>query len=206
MQREEWGLAGFAGVPVLRNDMVTSEKRETYRHGNVRSEAIDAGFSLVRAQGLGALSVRQIASALGVAHRSLYNHFADREALLDAIAERGFKELGRRLQKCRTRADYVRVELDFALKEPHLYDLLQSRPHSTMKDKPSLRAAAHLCVGEAMRLFSREGRGADENRRAVMKVLMLMHGSISMYRGGILDLPNDAAFVAEMQKIIKTEG
>jgi AcrR family transcriptional regulator len=186
--------------------MGSQAKRDTYRHGNVRSEAIEVGLSLVRAQGHGALSVRQIASALGVAHRSLYNHFADREALLDAIAEVGFIELGTKLKACRTPADYVSTELDFALKDPHLYDLLQSRPHATMKEKPTLRAAVHVCIGEALRLFSREGHTADENRRAVMKMLMLLHGGISMYRGGILDLPDDAAFVAELQKMIDSEG
>jgi AcrR family transcriptional regulator len=186
--------------------MGSQAKRETYRHGNVRSEAIEVGLSLVRANGHGALSVRQIATALGVAHRSLYNHFADREALLDAIAECGFIELATKLKACRTGQDYVETELDFALNEPHLYDLLQSRPHSTMKEKPTLRAAAHLCVGEALRLFSRQGRTSDENRREVMKMLMLMHGGIMMYRGGILDLPDDAAFVAELKKMIETEG
>jgi hypothetical protein len=75
-----------------------------------------------------------------------------------------------------------------------------------MKEKPLLRAAAHLCVSEALRLFSREGRTSDENRREVMKMLMLLHGGIMMYRGGILDLPNDAAFVAELQKMIDSES
>jgi AcrR family transcriptional regulator len=186
--------------------VTTSSKRETYRHGNVRSEAVQVGLELVRLHGHAALSVRQIATALGVAHRSLYNHFADREALLDAIAECGFVELGTRLKDCRTGLDYVQTELDFALKQPHLYDLLQSRPHSTMKEKPTLRAAAHLCVAEALRLFSREGRTSDENRREVMKMLMLLHGGIMMYRGGILDLPDDAAFVTELQKMIDVEG
>jgi len=32
------------------------------------------------------LSLREVADAVGVAHRSLYNHFRDREALLDAVA------------------------------------------------------------------------------------------------------------------------
>jgi AcrR family transcriptional regulator len=186
--------------------MGAMQRRETYRHGNVRNEAIEVGLGLVRAQGHGVLSMRQVATALGVAHRSIYNHFEDREALLDAIAERGFIELGAKLKGCRTASDYVSAELDFALNEPHVYDLLQSRPHSTMKEKPSLRAAVHVCIGEALRLFSRDGRTSDENRRAVMKVLMLLHGGISMYRGGILDLPDDRHFVSEMQKMIETEG
>lgn len=179
--------------------------REKYRHGNVRNEAVKVGYELVRAHGQAGLSLRQIAAALGIVHRSLYNHFADREALLDAIAEVGFNALGSRLKECRTPAEFVRAELHFALSEPYLYELLHSRPHATMKDKPSLRAAAHICIGEALRLFSRSGRTSDENRRAVMKMLMLLYGGISMYRGGILDMPDDETFVAELQKMIETE-
>ena len=40
------------------------------------------------------LSVRQVADAVGVAHRSLYNHFEDREALLDAVATEAYLRLG----------------------------------------------------------------------------------------------------------------
>lgn len=186
--------------------MTSRLKRESYRHGNVRSDAIEAGYELVRSFGHGALSVRQVAGRLGIVHRSLYNHFADRETLLDAIAERGFLELGLKLKECRTKEEYVRVRLDFALAEPFLHDLMQSRPHGTMKQKPSLRAAAHGCIGEALRLFSKPGCSSDENRRAVMKMLMLLQGGITMYRDGILDLPNDTEFIAEMQKMLGSEA
>jgi AcrR family transcriptional regulator len=186
--------------------MATIVKRETYRHGNVRSDAIRVGLDLVRASGHEALSVRQVATALGVAHRSLYNHFADRETYLDAIAEEGFIRFGESLKGCRTPTDYVRAYVEFALRDPLLYDLLQSRPHGTMKEKPSLRAAVHIGLTEALRLFSKPGRDSDENRRAVMKVLILLNGGISMHRSGILDVPDDAALVAELQAMIETEN
>lgn len=160
------------------------------------------GLELVQAKGHVALSVRHVAAALGLAHRSLYNHFADREAFLDAIAERGFTDFGESLKSCRAPADYVRTYVEFALRNPQLYDLLRSRPHATMKEKPSLQAAVHIGLTEALRLFSKPGRNSDENRRAVMKVLILLHGGIAMHRSGILDVADDAALVAELQAMI----
>src|ERR1700728_1330241 len=65
--------------------------RDTCRHGNLREAAVSAAFALVAAGGEPALSLRRVAEAVGVAHRSLYNHFADREALVDAVAEAGFE-------------------------------------------------------------------------------------------------------------------
>ncbi len=187
---------------MLKACMNAINQRESYRHGNVRSEAVRIGLELVRESGHPSLSMRQVAQQIGVAHRSLYNHFTDREALIDAIAEDGLIELAKKLQLCRTRFDYVRTELEFAFEDPFLYDLVQSRPHATMKQKPSLRVAVRMCISEAQRLFSEEGRTSDENRRAVMKVLMLLHGGIMLYRGGILDVADDAAMIAELQAMI----
>jgi AcrR family transcriptional regulator len=182
--------------------MATLVKRETYRHGNVRSEAVRIGLGLVQAHGHDALTVRQVAGALGIAHRSLYNHFADREAFLDALAEQGFTDFGESLKICRSSEDYVRTYVEFALGNPQLYDLMRSRPHATMKEKPSLQAAVHMGLTEALRLFSKPGRDSNENRRAVMKVLILLHGGIAMHRSGVLDVYDDAALVAELQAMI----
>jgi len=66
---------------------MTSQKRPaSYRHGNLRTAALKAATRLVAKSGHEGLSLRQVAEAVGVAHRSLYNHFEHREALLDAVA------------------------------------------------------------------------------------------------------------------------
>jgi Tetracyclin repressor-like, C-terminal domain len=106
------------------------------------------------------------------------------------------------LKICLTRADYVRTFVEFALHNPQLYDLLQSRPHATMKEKPSLQAAVHIVLTEALRLFSESRRGSTENRRVVSKVLILLHGGIAMHRSGILDVDDGAALIAELQAMI----
>ena len=179
-----------------------AQNRDTYRHGNIRSEAVSVGIEMVREQGYESLSVRRIAGAMGVVHRSLYNHFVDREALLDAIAERGFESFGVGLKKCKSPKEYVSAFINFALDNPSLYDLMQSRPHATMKEKPELQAAVHIGIGEAMRLFSKPENSKIQNRRAVMKVMVLLHGGLAMYRAGVLDLLNDKALIVELQRMI----
>ena len=176
--------------------------RDTYRHGNVRAEAIAAARAIVVADGHEALSLRRVADTVGVAHRSLYNHFEDREALLDAVAEEGFGDFAAELRGAKTSDDYVRAYITFALMNPRLYALMASRPHDMMKFKPSLQRAVHLGIDEARRFFSRSDRTSAENRRAIMKVLILLRGALSMHAAGILDVEGDEGLIAELQAMV----
>jgi AcrR family transcriptional regulator len=183
--------------------MRTRPARDTYRHGNLRAEAIAAARDEVIAKGHLALSVRAVADAVGVAHRSLYNYFADREALLDAVAEVGFLDLAGHLQAAKDSDNYVARYLGFALANPNLYALMGSRPHATMRERPTLQRAVHLGISEAMHIFARADQTAEQNRRAVMKVLILLRGGLSMHLSGVLDVPGDEGLIAELQAMIR---
>ncbi|WP_332772690.1 TetR/AcrR family transcriptional regulator [Phenylobacterium sp.] len=176
--------------------------RDTYHHGALRAEAAQAAYDLVVEGGHEALSLRKVAERVGVAHRSLYNHFADREALLDAVAERGYVQLAQPLKGAADPAGYVAAYLGFALAHPNLYRLMRSRPHATMKLKPALQAAVHLGITEALRIFGRPERSSAENRRAVMKTIILLQGGLSMHLGGVLDVDGDEGFIAELQAMV----
>jgi len=52
-----------------------------------RDRIVTAALALIDAEGLGALSTRRLAAELGVSGPSLYNHFATKEAILDAAAD-----------------------------------------------------------------------------------------------------------------------
>lgn len=176
--------------------------RDTYRHGNVRAAAIAAAHAQVTAKGHAALSLRRVAEHVGIAHRSLYNHFEHREALLDAVAEMGFIDLAAALKRARTTDDFVRTYVEFALRNTRLFALMESRPHATMKLKRALQHAVHLGIVEAMRLFGRPGRTPTENRRAVMKVFILLHGGLSLHAAGILDVAGSKGLIAELQAMV----
>jgi len=52
-----------------------------------RDRIVTAALSLIDEEGLAALSTRRLAAELGVSGPSLYNHFATKEAILDATAD-----------------------------------------------------------------------------------------------------------------------
>lgn len=54
---------------------------------------LDAAEALFAARGYAGTSVRDIANAVGLNPASLYNHFANKEALYEAVLERGVRPL-----------------------------------------------------------------------------------------------------------------
>jgi AcrR family transcriptional regulator len=52
-----------------------------------RTLAVEAATRLIDAHGLEGLSMRAVGAALGVSGPALYHHFANKEALLDAVAD-----------------------------------------------------------------------------------------------------------------------
>jgi AcrR family transcriptional regulator len=52
-----------------------------------RERIVEVAGALVDAEGLDAVSVRRLATELGVAGPSLYNHFATKNEILDAVAD-----------------------------------------------------------------------------------------------------------------------
>jgi AcrR family transcriptional regulator len=68
-------------------------KKRAYHHGDLRRSLLNAALRLVEEQGEAALTLREVARMAGVSHQAPYRHFADRTALVAAVAEEGFREL-----------------------------------------------------------------------------------------------------------------
>ncbi|ATL26390.1 TetR/AcrR family transcriptional regulator [Streptomyces formicae] len=65
----------------------------------LRARLVDVGVELVAAQGVGALTLREIARRAGVSHGAPRRYFPTHVALLSAIARRGFAELAAETEK-----------------------------------------------------------------------------------------------------------
>ena len=66
---------------------------KAYHHGDLRSALVAAALDLLAAGGPDALSLRAVARQAGVSAMAPYRHYADKEALLAAVAIHGFKGL-----------------------------------------------------------------------------------------------------------------
>jgi AcrR family transcriptional regulator len=68
-------------------------RRRPYHHGNLRRGLLDEALATIRAEGVEGLTLREIGARLGVSRTALYRHFADKRALLNAVATEGFRTL-----------------------------------------------------------------------------------------------------------------
>lgn len=75
----------------------SAEARDTYHHGDLRQALLSASLELIEEGGVQALSLRGAARKAGVSSGAPYHHFANRGALLRAIAEDGFAILADRI-------------------------------------------------------------------------------------------------------------
>ena len=72
-------------------------KRRTYHHGDLRRALLEEAVATIRTSGVEALTLRDIGARVGVSRTALYRHFADKRALLAAVATDGFRSLRERL-------------------------------------------------------------------------------------------------------------
>lgn len=61
------------------------QRRQTYRHGDLRRALVEAGTEMARDGGPQAVVLREATRRVGVAPSAAYRHFEDRRALLDAV-------------------------------------------------------------------------------------------------------------------------
>jgi AcrR family transcriptional regulator len=84
-------------MPATRAPRLVKKPRARYHHGDLRRALLEAAVRTIQKQGFAALTLRAVGDELGVSRSALYRHFADKSALLTAVASEGFRMLGRDL-------------------------------------------------------------------------------------------------------------
>jgi AcrR family transcriptional regulator len=95
-----------------------------------RDRVLDVAVRLVEEVGVDGLSMRKLAAELGVDSMSLYNHVANKDALLDGIAERLVLSIDIPERTGDMRTDLVALANAFraaAVRRPHAVNLLLTR-------------------------------------------------------------------------------
>jgi AcrR family transcriptional regulator len=93
----------------------------SYHHGNLRTAILTASAAAIARDGVDGLSLRAIATGLGVSHTAFRRHFGDREGVLNALAVQGYRLLAERLVAAAATGTFVDVGVAyvrFALDHP----------------------------------------------------------------------------------------
>ena len=138
--------------------------RRRDRHEATKREILDTAWSMVRADGLAALSLRALAHAVDMEPQSLYTYFASKNALYNRMFADGNQELARRFADAEI-ADEARSALravastfvEFAAQDPARYQLLFLRTIPGFQPSPESYATAVEVLASVRTILTRAG-------------------------------------------------
>lgn len=167
---------------------------------STRERILMAARRLLDERGSEGITMRRVAKAVGLTPMAVYRHFADRDGLLNALADQGFRQLAVLLQDAseagapeRRLLKLSEVYLDHALENPRLFELMFLLPRSgARRFPPDFRKGASPTANVLATVIQQgmdEGKFHDEDIwQVVFEIGALSHGLIMLYLGGRIAL------------------
>jgi len=174
----------------------TPLEKRPYHHGDLRQALVRSALEILSEAGVGGLSLRAAARRARVSAMAPYRHFADKEALLAAVAEYGFRELAARLNAATVTVADPRAGLAalgvayvlFACDQPSLFKLMFGPMIEKKTGHPALDEAANACFNalrqavEAAKFFDGDSDASDVS----LACWSLVHGLSALIVDGKL--------------------
>jgi AcrR family transcriptional regulator len=181
-----------------------TDQAGAYHHGDLRAALLAEAATMIAEAGAASVTMREIGRRLGVSRAAPYRHFADKTALLVAVAAAGFDRLKRRLQTVEAGApgsslerlrrmgeEYVR----FALENPAHYRLMYGKEALTRQDLPALREAANAIFEQLVEVFQTHQRSGgikrQDPRAQAYVAWSAVHGLASLWIEGQIHATDD---------------
>jgi AcrR family transcriptional regulator len=146
-----------------------------------RDQLIRAARDLAESDGWAAVTMRRLAGELGATQPVLYSAFSGRQALIDAVAVNGFRDLAAALEAVDAAPmARMRAYLDFAAAHPRVYEAMFSMPSElpfAADDTPESLHHAFAALRDAF-------PDADGTRAEV--AWSALHGLATLQAGGRL--------------------
>ena len=114
--------------------------KNTYHHGNLKEAIILEALKLLASKSIKELSFRQISRNIGVVSSAPYNHFKNKEHLLQEIIKVGQKKLFKIIEIEKNKSSVpaeqllliAKAYLNFALKEKTVFNLMFSETNEDL--------------------------------------------------------------------------
>ena len=113
--------------------------------GNTKQEILEASLDLFSVQGFEATSISQIANAVGIRKASLYSHFENKQAILDALVKEVLDQYGEHSIFART--DWENDDGNIPLTSDDAVQMIQGQIRYILHD-PSISRARKMLVIE----------------------------------------------------------
>ena len=195
-------------------------KKQSYHHGNLRQALLDQALKALRQQGAETISLRGLASALGVSQAAPYRHFAGKDSLLAELATEGFRGLllsmteGREVRKLTPLQELHALAVGyvaFAVRYPERYRLMFGAYRIPNEQNSNLVEAGDACYHELQSTI-RRGLDSKDLKQKPVEVLTIaawsmVHGLASLAIDGQLsNAEPDPADLADQLAQLLLEG
>lgn len=165
-----------------------------------RERVCDIAERLFADHGPEAVTVRQLASELGVSPMTPYRYFKDKDAMLAAVRARAFNRFAEAMEAASARAWNDAAEagsayVDWALDNPHAYRLMFDINQPTYTAYPDLIQAmqrARATMGSGVDSAMRKAGRLEDVELVAHVFWSAMHGPIMLQLAGLLAPPLDA--------------
>ncbi len=176
---------------------------KAYHHGELREALISAGTTVLEETGNTDISLREAARRAGVSPSATYRHFASKEALLTAIAGRGFSDLKQRFTKAKgSLAGFGYAYVDFARDRPAMFRLMFGGAllvGTLSEDRRKVGNGAYSALIDAVAQSSHLPADDPEVQRRAVKAWSLVHGyAMLLLDDRLPDAAKSERFLAEM--------
>lgn len=185
-----------------------------YHHGNLRRALLDAGLAALRDGSEDDVVLRELARQVGVTPTAVYRHFANKEALLVALAVEGFQRLSAAQSEAFLAAKQAGASrlysfragglayIRFARTQPGLFRLMFGRFAKEHRDDQALAAASRE-NGELTLAAMRNLQGGQPSELELLgnclSAWSAIHGlSFLMVDGQLDSLAMDGEALAEL--------
>jgi len=155
-----------------------------------------AARRLLDKEGADAVTMRRVASAVGITPMAVYRHYPNRAGLLNALADAGFDELAARLAEVRSVGDLekrltniLNIYLEHALQNPRLFELMFMTRREGARRYPQDFKAGRSPTANPMAELIREGMATgyfrkDDAWEIIFEMGALLQGLVMLYLGG----------------------
>lgn len=177
-----------------------TQQKKSYHHGDLLQALIDAALDLVAEKDASEVSLREIARRVGVSHTAPYRHFADKEALLAAVAREGFQRFKQEIEIAMLSASDPLEQLkrgcatytSYALKHPARYRIMfgahGANPEKADAAMVAVAKQTYLPFADAIARGQVAGIFRGGNPEPMARALWaLLHGLALLAIGGHLE-------------------
>jgi AcrR family transcriptional regulator len=189
-----------------------SEKRG-YHHHDLRRALMDAALAFLEANDITRLSMQVLARAAGVSAGAPYHHFADKEAIIAALATEGFELLLARIAERDWNipapdaiAELASGYLDFASHYPTHYRLMYLRELSDRAKFPELHLAGGQVLAHFVGVVRRglPGAPATAAMSRALSTFALLHGFAELEAANVLaTIPGAPAVASQRAHLVE---